>query len=196
MRPEAEVAGILMTIPEVFQMEQHLDEILPFATWLSAFPLQRIVEIGVRHGGTSALWATLFPAAQVIGIDRRGHDSLGGEGFDARARMLEARYPNYTFVEGDSAAPTTVDRVQQHLQGPIDFLFLDGDHSYIGVRTDLTTYRPAMAPGGVIAFHDITPSAFMQAVGHGVWRLWQELPEPKRAFCQGRDWGGIGVITV
>lgn len=36
----------------------------------------------------------------------------------------------------------------------IDFLFIDGDHSYEGVKKDFDLYLPLMNKGGIIAFHD------------------------------------------
>jgi predicted O-methyltransferase YrrM len=37
---------------------------------------------------------------------------------------------------------------------PIDLLFLDGDHSYKGVKADWETFLPRMSPFGLIVFHD------------------------------------------
>jgi predicted O-methyltransferase YrrM len=38
---------------------------------------------------------------------------------------------------------------------PIDLLFIDGDHSYEGVLTDLTTWVPFLRAGGILAMHDV-----------------------------------------
>ena len=37
----------------------------------------------------------------------------------------------------------------------IDFLFIDGDHSYEGCKKDVALYMPLLKSGGIIAFHDI-----------------------------------------
>ncbi|HVS50784.1 MAG TPA: class I SAM-dependent methyltransferase [Opitutaceae bacterium] len=39
-------------------------------------------------------------------------------------------------------------------RGAIDFVFIDGDHSYDGCRADIAAWTPFVKPGGVIAFHD------------------------------------------
>jgi predicted O-methyltransferase YrrM len=36
----------------------------------------------------------------------------------------------------------------------IDFLFIDGDHSYAAVAQDISLWLPLMNPGGVISGHD------------------------------------------
>jgi predicted O-methyltransferase YrrM len=36
----------------------------------------------------------------------------------------------------------------------IDFLFIDGDHSIEGCKSDFNLYAPKIVPGGFIAFHD------------------------------------------
>jgi predicted O-methyltransferase YrrM len=36
----------------------------------------------------------------------------------------------------------------------IDFLFIDGDHAYEGVRKDWELYSPLLAEGALVAFHD------------------------------------------
>jgi hypothetical protein len=38
--------------------------------------------------------------------------------------------------------------------GPIDFLFIDGDHSETGVRQDWDEWHQYVVPGGVVVFHD------------------------------------------
>jgi len=37
---------------------------------------------------------------------------------------------------------------------PADLVFVDGDHSEQGVRTDWELWSPLVAPGGVMLFHD------------------------------------------
>jgi predicted O-methyltransferase YrrM len=37
---------------------------------------------------------------------------------------------------------------------PIDLLFIDGDHSYEGVKTDWAIFKPRMSLSGLVVFHD------------------------------------------
>lgn len=52
------------------------------------------------------------------------------------------------FVEGDSA------QIGQEWQSEIDFLLVDGDHSYEGVRADLDAWLPHVKRRGTVWFHD------------------------------------------
>jgi len=40
---------------------------------------------------------------------------------------------------------------------PIGLLFIDGNHSYQGVRRDWMVWAPKLASGGIVAFHDYRP---------------------------------------
>jgi predicted O-methyltransferase YrrM len=39
-------------------------------------------------------------------------------------------------------------------EGPIDFLFIDADHSYERARSDWRLWTPFVRPGGYVAMHD------------------------------------------
>lgn len=41
---------------------------------------------------------------------------------------------------------------------PIRFLWIDGDHTYRGVREDFDLFAPHLIAGGVVAFHDVLHS--------------------------------------
>ena len=174
--------------------EQIPAEIDPFLDWLRERKPRNVLEIGVRHGGTSAMWAELA-TGRVIGVDYPGPDSLGVDGVREVAQRLRDRFSNYTFIEGDSHSPRTFARVVEALDGEsLDFLFLDGDHSFEGVAADWRMYTPLVGSGGCVAFHDIVDSALIRSVGHGVYRFWAGLEGVKREFSVGGEWGGIGVI--
>jgi len=38
---------------------------------------------------------------------------------------------------------------------PIRLLWIDGDHTYQGAMADYTTFAPHLAPGAIVAFHDV-----------------------------------------
>jgi cephalosporin hydroxylase len=56
----------------------------------------------------------------------------------------------------DKAAPILNDKLQS-LGGLADFIMIDGDHTYEGVKADIINYYQLLAKGGVMVFHDFLP---------------------------------------
>ena len=105
-----------------------------------------------------------------------------------------------TLIDGPSAEPATVRRVEEALGGnPIDLLFIDGDHAYEGVKSDFLTYRHFVREGGVVAFHDIMRDGQAQGIedfySGGVPDLWAALRTqyPSQEFVENRDQLGFGI---
>lgn len=53
----------------------------------------------------------------------------------------------------------TRDLTAEDVRPPIDFAFIDADHSYEATKADAAFIAPFIAPDGVIAFHDTTTFA-------------------------------------
>ena len=91
--------------------------------------------------------------------------------------------------------------VRGHLEGDaVDFLFIDGDHSYETVRSDYERFGALVGPGGLIAMHDIIADRNVPA--SQVHRLWGELEQTNRVEAiLDRDsvpgaGMGIGLVRV
>lgn len=168
-----------------------------------------VVEIGTDRGGTLFAWCRLAdPEALLVSIDLPG--GLFGGGYSWReARRFRHFFaqPGQTIhtIRRDSHDPKTVRRLERLLSGRhVDFLLIDGDHTYEGAKRDWELYEPFVAPGGLIALHDILPHDYQAEREKPVEvdRLWQELAarhqtvvlsEPNDDRGYGR-WGGIGVV--
>lgn len=80
-------------------------------------------------------------------------------------------------IQGGSHSVGTRIAFEQALGGrSIDFLFIDGDHTYSGIKRDFQDYSPYVRHGGVIAFHDIVFNP-ANSSDFEVWRFWRELKE-------------------
>jgi len=62
---------------------------------------------------------------------------------------------------------------------PADMIFIDGDHSYEGAKTDILTWRPLLKPGGLLCGHDSDWPGVTQALEellpgwqHGPGSIW------------------------
>jgi predicted O-methyltransferase YrrM len=173
--------------------QQKRSEITALLRYLQQRPPRTVVEIGTASGGTLLLLASVAADdATLVTLDLPRHFS--------RERLHRAvarsRQVIHT-VRGDSHAPETKALVQELIGGsPIDFLFIDGDHSYRGVKADYEDYAPLVAPGGAIAFHDIVPGP-EEFVG-GVPAFWQELERGRNTheFVENWDQGGLGIGLI
>jgi len=162
------------------------------------------VEIGTCHGGTLYLWCqAAAPRATIISIDLP-EGEFGGGYPACRAEFYQA-FANpgqeIHLVRADSHSPKTAAQVQQLLGGrEIDFLFIDGDHTYAGVKQDFELYRPLVAKNGLIALHDIAPRADEPRIE--VWKFWQELKQRQPGVIEWLDDSangrriGIGLISA
>ena len=73
---------------------------------------------------------------------------------DTAIQRLCAGDQRLDLIRDDSHDRRTFDQVKARLGGQmLDFVFIDGDHTYDGVRRDFELYEPLVRPGGIIAFH-------------------------------------------
>ena len=102
-------------------------------------------------------------------------------------------------IRADSHDPRVLIKLKKILGDKlIDFLFIDGDHTYEGVKKDFEMYSPLVRDGGVVAFHDIVPGPH-ECVG-GVPKFWREIKNNYVSLEIVKDWNqggfGIGVIYM
>ena len=164
---------------------------------------QRVLEIGTARGGTLYLWAQAAAAnATLVSVDLPGGE-FGGAYPACRVPFYESfARPGQRLhlLRMDSHQPEALVRVRDLFDGQaIDFAFIDGDHTYEGVRADFRMYAPLVRPGGMVAFHDILPRPDLPDIQ--VDRFWAELRE--RYDCTefiGPDGSGrrigIGLLRV
>ena len=158
----------------------------------------RVLEIGTQEGGTLYQWIKYAPAgATIVNVDILQDQTDGSALIDRWHSWRTDEIELITIFEYSHKAEG---RVRAELP-EIDFLFIDGDHSYEGAKLDFDIYGPMVRPGGVIVFHDLmTPKSGMQ--NHiQVGRLWREIQHAgylTREIWSEQDpeWGGIGVVYV
>ena len=184
-----------------FTAEQHMGEFVPFLRWLEGRRVERVLEIGVRHGGTAATWCEMVkerPRGIVVGVDWPEKDGLGWDGARDVDDRLTMRYPDhYLSVFGDSHTLGVFSRVKDY--APFDLLFVDGDHSAAGCAGDFADYGPMVRSGGVVAFHDIVDTDLTRRVNCRVCEVWRRVRSAAAAhveFSVGGDWGGIGAMVM
>lgn len=106
----------------------------------------KVGEIGMRFGISTLSFAL---AARDVGGHVYSIDV--DECIEGRRNVLHAGLADYhTFIHGDSMAV--------EFPEDLDVLFIDGDHSYMGVSQDFQTHVGRVKPGGIVLFHDSVSS--------------------------------------
>lgn len=184
--------------------DQKPGEISRLVSLIKRRVLRTVVEIGTKRGGTFFLWCKVAePDAVVVSIDLPGGHFGGGYKEDKIPyfRSFGRRRQSLHFLRADSHAPDTRAALLEILNGrAIDFLMIDGDHTYDGVRQDFELYSPLVKRNGLIAFHDIVHHDGVPDCQ--VERFWNEVKTHYRYrefVTPGGDrgwgeWGGIGVL--
>jgi predicted O-methyltransferase YrrM len=187
---------------DIFGPYQKRAEIHSLLSWVKQLSPQNVLEIGTNNGGTLFLWCrAASPTATIISIDLP-QGKFGG-GYSLRRvpyyKAFASARQRLRLLRADSHHPATLRKVERILEGkPLDFLFIDGDHTYDGVRQDFETYGKLVRPGGLVAFHDIVSAD--QAIGGEVARFWADLRQrfPVQEFIESPEQAmmGIGLLEV
>ena len=161
-----------------------------------------ILEIGTASGGTLFLFTNIAnPEATIISIDLPG-GAFGGGYREWKIPIYQSFAKNkqkIRLVRANSHYLKTFEHVKKILDGRmLDFLFIDGDHTYEGVKKDFNTYSRLVKKGGIIALHDIVDKAYV--LGCYVFKFWNEIKkEYKHQELIGdisQNWAGIGVVYL
>jgi predicted O-methyltransferase YrrM len=138
-----------MSPNERFQLYYAVRELLP----LKSTPL-RFVEIGSWAGASLLLIHTTLKrkAASIQGfaVEPGGRpqfynivDALKNDVTHLRMFSYEAALQLKAIFTKDNNFP--------------ELIFIDGDHTYEGVKRDIIDYYPLLSPGGIMIFHDFLP---------------------------------------
>lgn len=177
-------------------------EILQLLKILSETNPKFILEIGTASGGTLFLFSRVASEdATIISVDLPGGPF--GRGYPKWRIPLYKSFAlpkqQIHLIRANSRDRGTLEQVKAILEGEqIDFLFIDGDHSYYGVTRDFGMYGPLVRKRGIIVFHDIVPG-LRENVG-GVPEFWREIKDNYDSREIVKDWNqngyGIGVLYL
>lgn len=200
-----------------------------------------ILEIGTKFGGTFYLWCMMNKSTGLnisIDMDDGGrHGGIDEKKMDERDKWFNQRFANCKFIRGNSHSLETWNDLVAMVHGDheelihfidkgrrkdwsamhepcIDFLFIDGDHTYEGVKQDFEMYRQFVKSGGIVAFHDIKNTQRHRDRQVEVEKFWNEITkvrmanDPEICMIDGQeyrvlefsdpifDWGGVGILIT
>jgi cephalosporin hydroxylase len=183
-------------------LRQAPEELLEVARILQTQRPRTLLEIGSAKGGTLFVWCQMAdPQATVISIDLPDDAFGGGYGADRMPLMRRLKQSCQTLflLRADSHSSTTLRHVAEILENNrIQFLFIDGDDSYQGVKQDFEMYSPLVAPRGIIGLPDIV--AAPAATASEVHLFWNEVKHQfvhrELVSYQAHDGYGIGLLFL
>jgi len=178
---------------------QFFDEIEALTTEIEKIKPKYALEIGTANGGTLFLLCRLsVPKARIMSVDLP--EGKFGGGYPEWKTSL---YKNFALSgqqlqlkRADSHQQTSLNEVKSFFgDNQLDYLFIDGDHTYEGVKQDYMMYSPLVRQGGLIVFHDIVKHTGSSCQ---VDKFWHEVKMGKshKEFVNDWDQGkfGIGII--
>lgn len=164
---------------DAFELRQMLEAIRQLDTRGSL----KILEIGVHTGLGLKAFGQAFPGAELFGIE-------------SDTQFLQ--FKDFYLIEGDSRDEKIIDHVAGI--GPFDFIFIDGDHTFEGVKADWENYHGMVRPGGAVGFHDTsrTGDGWMSKVEVRPFleTLWTSNSYKCSEFWNGRENPGTAIIWL
>ena len=141
------------------------------------------LEIGLGHFGSShVLWREIFAKITTVEINHQRVNRFAENYYNHHGQwLLDDGKSN--FVIGSSQNASSVCKVYDNCT-ELDFLFIDGDHSYECVLSDWLLYAPLVKPGGIVAFDD------SRLESRGVPKLLSQL---RQGFL-GRQYSIIDIV--
>src|SRR5215469_6928160 len=153
---------------------------------------KRLVEVGVWHGVTTRrLRQAMAPDGVLYAVDPFEAGRLGFSMQWVIAHREVARLGrgqvSWVRLPSVAAAPQVL------TNGPVDFVFIDGDHSFEGLASDWTAWSSGVAPDGLIALHDSVSSRDRDIEGAGSVRYTRDHVRQDRRF---EHVGTVDTLTL
>ncbi len=177
-------------------ISQNKNELIDFIAWIKNKNIKNILEIGTDKGGNFYLLSNLEKDGVKISIDLPSARFGEQINVDERNKILKQCPGKIHLINGNSQDPSIIKQVEFILKSEkLDLLFIDGDHTYTGVRQDYNNYVNFVKDGGAVVFHDIINSESHKNQNVGVNKFWNEIHGEKLEFKSDNTfWGGLGVL--
>lgn len=174
-------------------------EFSPLLSRVKELAPRSYLEIGTARGDSfHEIVSHMPPGSRAVAVDMPQQQwGLKDSGRMLRAAVTDLNKKGYDcyVIWGDSTSPEVVGRVRAF--APYDLVFIDGDHSYEGVKADFENYGRL---GRTVVFHDTADPGRPNKRGETIQvsKFWEEVKtlHPHEDFVDGEAPApmGIGVL--
>jgi len=199
MRPDELLNIAFSSQYDLIQPWQNKSEIIEVLRIIEKNPPKTVLEIGTANGGTFFLLSRMANEnALIVSVDLPGGKFGGGY-----PSWKEKVYKSFAkgkqrieLLRANSHELQTFNKVKEIFgQHKIEFMFLDGDHTYEGVKQDMEMYKELLADEALVMFHDVVPH--FNPI-YGVEKFWNEIKRDyeHKEFIEDmkQDGKGLGLI--
>ena len=188
-------------------LQQDPEEYAAFVHFVATHvpPAELSMEIGVASGGQTKFLRDYWQSKKTVIVDIGQHEL-----FPHWARIKnDVKSDICLEIIDDSHAPKVREQLLPYA-GRLDFAFVDGDHSYRGLKQDIFLTKELLRPGGVMVLHDTAAVGdckkvfdellfsrdftllrnFQHRFGISVWKMIRVKRMPN-AFNRMTGWGRI-----
>ena len=112
-------------------------------------------EVGVYYGQFSEVLCKKIPGLNLVCVDpwkpfpRRAFDEAGWDRVYDAAKFRLSLYPDVTLMRMESA-----EAAKSIPNASLDFVYIDAQHDFDHVMTDIILWTPKVRPRGIVAGHD------------------------------------------
>lgn len=83
--------------------------------------------------------------------------------------------------------------VKKYSELRYQYIYIDGDHIYKGVRSDYEHLWPLLEKDGIMVFHDVTIKEMQPEGKYGVWKLWNKIGK-QNGITIPHPLSGLGIL--
>ena len=153
-----------------------------------------LAEIGVWHGVTTCRLRAVMAADGILyAVDPypRGRLGVSFQQRIAHSELARVKGGEIRWIRSTGAEAGR--QLAAELAGRVDFLFIDGDHTYEGLRGDWEAWSGSMTSGGIVGLHDSRSSPLRAIDDAGSVRFTSEVIRKDERF---RLAGEVDSLTV
>lgn len=155
---ELKLKAAFPVLKQAFQITSHLTAQERCQLYLLTKDRYTIAEIGSYVGASACCFGACMKSRGTEGriycIDTWNNDAMT-EGYRDTWREFQNNTASYNeYIVPVRGLSTVVVRDVAACVKSLDVLFIDGDHSYHGVKADWDAYKGFLSAGSIIVFHD------------------------------------------